>query len=951
MIKNIIGQMLLLLCAGAIVCPPAWAQEQSQEREADNSEVEEIVVTGTRIKRRDFFTPSPLMTISEDEIEYSGQWTLEETLNQMPQVTPDYGRASNNPGNGMARVALRNMGPGRSLVLLNGRRVGASGKSGYVDINNIPQTLIERVEIITGGTSAVYGSDALAGVVNFITRQNFTGFAVDASASVTEHGDAQSYDLSLTYGHDLADGRGNITVYAGLLQREASFADSREFTKYAWQEDWEGNLEQGGSGAIPETGIYYPPLFWPEDPDADWPRTTFYADGNPRQMVFPDDYYNYAPANYLQVPLDREAFGLMGHYPLTDRYEAYLEASYTHTTPAQNLAPTPAFGWVEVNLDNPILTPAARDLFTNQFACDANLACVYMGRRFVETGPRIIDEENDYYRITAGVRGELGSNWEIDGWLSYTRATTERLQLGDVSRSRLQQALLVDPVTGNCTDPTGGCVPANIFGAGNLSPEATEFVGYPPFENPSQRVHKLASVFVSGSPLSTWAGELDVAVGLEWRSDESQWLVDEALFTGDQFGWDRTSPGGGDDSVTEAYVETVVPLASDRRWANYLSLELGARYSDYKYAGGVWTYKAGLEWRPSNAVQFRAMGQRSVRAPNSFELFEEQRSFVDMPLGWTDPCTASEDPLGQGPSFAEKCVIQGLPEDQVGVWEAVDGYPLEIINGGNPDLEPEVGQTLTVGMVLTPSWLRDWQFALDFYEIELTGAIGKIDSQEVCFDDDNTEHTFCDRITRDQTGHRVQEVSIKGNKGLLSTTGFDVQAYYRAELPDLFAIGDGSAGIDVNIIWTHLLDQKDQESPATEIQSCAGYFGGQCRTSGRSGSGSDTTFTQDRVRVSINYFSGPFSTHLGWRWIRGSDNHELLEDNYDPAVKSVPSKQYLDLGISFEFSEHLVARLGVNNILDTDPPQMADHTWDNNTDTGLYDIFGRSYYLSFSMHY
>jgi outer membrane cobalamin receptor len=196
--------------------PWALAQEGADTPQID-AEIEEVVVTGSRIKRRDFFTPSPLMTISEEEIEFSGQWTLEETLNQMPQVTPDYGRASNNPGNGMATVALRNMGPGRSLVLLNGRRIGSSGNRGYVDINNIPQALVERVEIITGGTSAVYGSDALAGVVNFITRDDFEGFAVDASASVTEYGDAESYDLSLTYGRDLAGGRGNIAVYAAVL--------------------------------------------------------------------------------------------------------------------------------------------------------------------------------------------------------------------------------------------------------------------------------------------------------------------------------------------------------------------------------------------------------------------------------------------------------------------------------------------------------------------------------------------------------------------------------------------------------------------------------------------------------------------------------------------------------------------------------------------------------------
>lgn len=937
---------------------PARGQDDSSESDAHDADIEEITVTGSRIKRRDYFTPSPLMTISEKDIDFSGQWTLEETLNQMPQVTPDYGRASNNPGNGMAQVALRNMGPGRSLVLLNGRRVGPSGNRSAVDINNIPQALVERVEIITGGTTAVYGADALAGVVNFITRTDFSGFGIEAAASTTERGDSESYDLNVTWGHNFENGRGNLSVYGGLYRREASYASDREHTRVSWLEDYEGNLVEGGSGAVPALQIYWPPMYWPDDPEADTPTTTFDANANPREFIWPDDLYNYAPENYLQVPMDRQALGVFANYRLSDRYEGYLEVSYTHSEGVQQLAPVPAYGWVFVNLDNPILTPATAQLFSDQFACDENLACIYIGRRIQEVGPRIIVTDNDYYRITAGVRGELGRNWDVDAWATYARAETMELLRNDASYSRLLQGLLVDPATGQCFDPSGGCVPLDIFGENRLSPEAAEFLRYRDFENPTERTHKMANIVVSGEPVSTWAGPVGIAAGLEWRGDESVFLTDEVLFTGDILGFNAMSPGGGRDSVTEIYSEAVVPLLSNSAAAEYLGIELGVRYSDYKYAGGVWSYKAGMEWQPWDALRLRTMHQRSVRAPNSFEMFEEQRSSIGLPLADEDPCTASNDPTGAdgGEFVVQKCVIQGLPEDQVGVWEAVDLYPRESVAGGNPHLEPEVGRTWTLGAVITPAALPDWSFAIDYFDIELEGAIGGIDTWRICFDKANVQHVFCDRIFRDESGHVAKVIYLTGNKGIMNTSGLDVQASGSVELSDAWTIGKQTASLGINLIWSHLLSFEDQDSPVSTVLECAGLFGGPCRTSqlGDWG-GSDTTYTRNRVRTSLSYVAGDLDLHVAWRWIEGSKSagweYWDLQPDEDLAIKLVGDRQYLDFGAGFSFSDHVSARMGINNVFDTDPPNMANNTWDNNTDTGLYDVFGRSYFLTVSMRY
>jgi outer membrane receptor protein involved in Fe transport len=680
---------------------------------------------------------------------------------------------------------------------------------------------------------------------------------------------------------------------------------------------------------------------------------TFNPDGTPREFIYPDDWYNYAPVNYLQIPLNRLALGMMGHYDLSDRFEAYLEASFIRNEPAQNLAPVPAFFSAEINLDNPGLTPETRQLFADNYSCAPNLACVNMGRRLLEVGPRYSEDERDYTRIVAGFRGELWQDWDIDGWVTYTTESSIETLRNDASESRTLQGLLVDPVTNQCFDPTGGCVPLNVFGEGNLSAEGVEFIRFADFANLTERTHKLASVFVTGSPIDTWAGPLDLAVGAEWRSDETYFKADDALFTGDALGFHGSSPIEGTEEVFEIYTEAVVPLASDRAWAEYVGLEVGARYSEYKHAGSMWTYKAGGEWQPFEGLRLRAMHQRSARAPNSGELFEEQRTgrtwFVfGQPS--TDPCSASADPVGNG--IVEKCLMQGLPAEQVGVFEATLRYPVDEISGGNPNLIPEVGETWTVGAVISPEFLSNWTFTIDYFALEVTDTIGSIDAWLICFDPVNTGNLFCENLSRDTSGNVAEITQLTSNRGLLETTGIDTQIQYGADLPQFFAFGDHFATINVNLYWTHMLTNKEQENPVTEILDCAGYYGWPCWSNDWG-----SAFPKNRVTSNIHYASGPLGLHLTWRWIEGTDNGAPLRSYIwgipEPnlAIPEVGDEHYLDLGLAYEFGDNFTARLGVNNLLDNDPPQMADAVYSNNTDTGLYDVFGRSYYLTLLAHF
>jgi iron complex outermembrane recepter protein len=933
----------------ALVCLSLSDSSLSQPVLADDGEdaaIEEIVVTGSRIPRRDFYSPSPLITLDRETLDATGRRTLEETLNQMPQVQPDLNRSVNNGGDGTAAVNLRGIGAGRTLVLMNGRRVAPSGTGSAVDVNNLPQALIDRVEIITGGAGTVYGSDAIAGVVNFITRDDIRGLHVDASYSISEDSDARIYDLGATYGLDIARGAGHVTLYAGLYDREALLAGDRELTRTPIENiDETGELVESGTLPSPSAQIFAPPV----DFGSGLPFATFTDEGLPRALVLPDDYYNYQPLNYLQTPLRRLTAGVLASIDINGDHELYVEAGLAENESEIQLAEVPAVAFVQVNTDNPVLAPATRQFFEDNYLVAPGIAAFGVGRRLSEVGPRISNFERAFHRIVAGVRGPLGRGWDYDAWLTYSRSDESEFLLNDGSRSRFAQGLLVDPVTGQCFDPSGGCVPLDIFGAGRISPEAANFLRVDNVENRTERVQKLASIVVTGSPADGWAGPIDTAFGLEWRSDRASFEADEILFTGDTLGNRGAAPVEGTETVIEAYGEALIPLVQNRAWADYLALEVGARYSRYDYARGVWTYKYGLNWDFSNAIRFRAMQQRSVRAPNNAELFTEQfveNSFFVGADSSDDPCSASNDPIALG--YLDKCVLQGLPADQVGVFEA-SSVPTQFIYGGNPELVPEAADTTTLGVVFEPAFLPNWQFSVDYFDVDVTDSIGDIAPTAICFDERNTDNLFCANLVRDAAvGYNVVEVlAPTSNRGRISSRGIDTQLAYAAELPDSMSWFGDSSSFALNLYWTHLLENSWQLNPTTGVIECTGLFGNFCPLN-RIGQGA--TFPENRVSGRLRLTSGPVGIDLVARWIDGSDNSDAAEADFlgQPApllgVPSIGSRYYLDLGISYDFDDWLSIRFGIDNLTDTDAPLMPGVN--NNTDAPLYDVYGRSYFLT-----
>jgi iron complex outermembrane receptor protein len=438
-----------------------------------------------------------------------------------------------------------------------------------------------------------------------------------------------------------------------------------------------------------------------------------------------------------------------------------------------------------------------------------------------------------------------------------------------------------------------------------------------------------------------------MAFGAEWRQDKGLFTADEALFTGDSLGYSGDSPVSGTESVYEFYTEALVPLIDSDNTGHYLGLELGVRYSDYKNAGPAWTYKAGLEWQPINSLRFRTMFQHSVRAPNNEELFKEQftRPSVAISDDRFDPCSASQDPAASG--ITEKCLLQGLSSGQIGVFEAEPFYPVDFVLGGNPSLVPEDSDTLTIGVVITPAAIPALTMAFDYFDLEVSNTIGDISAFEICFDPLNSGNAFCENLSRDTTGNIRQISEPISNRGLLAVKGFDAQLQYQMDLPSSLSILDEYASLSITSMLTHYSSVKSQENVVTEIRECNGLFGWPCAD--RDGA----SFPENRMITSLDYTSGALNIHLTWRWIDSMENAAPLSSAIfgypDPelGIPTVPSYNFFDLGLGYRFNDHWRARLGVTNLLDKDPPLYADQANQNNTDTSLYDIFGRSFYLSF----
>ncbi|MEZ5655263.1 MAG: TonB-dependent receptor [Sphingobium sp.] len=935
------------ILAAALVSPSiAVAQDapqESQEAQGAGFGDQVIVVTGTRIARPDLESSSPVSVVSQESIKLAGKPGVEEFLRDIPQAVAAIGSGTNNGNPGAATVDLRNLGEERTLVLVDGKRFVPYDYDGIVDLNMIPQALVERVEVVTGGASAVYGSDAIAGVVNFVMKKDFQGIQADAQYGISEEGDGQTYVLSLTGGTNFADGRGNITVSGSYSKQKAVYQGARKFSEEALASS---DFSPGGS-------FTNAPGFLDLGPDG----YQFTASGDLVDMgTNPGAFqpFNFNPFNLLQSPFEKYTATAIARYELTDTVEFFGRGSYGKSKVTTIIAPTGTFFFpFDINYSvNPFLSNQAKSIIATYDTDSDGIVTAGIGRRLTELGTRDSVYENEAWQIVGGFRGEFSPtlNWEVFAQYGKTNRTQDFLN--DVAFDRAQQAVLAVPGPA-CSDPSNGCVPANIFGPGNLTDAAADFIRLDLHEDNST-TQMVAGGFVSGDlpfsvPMASKPGAF--VVGIEYRKETAEANPDINLVQGNSIGFGSSTPIDAEFRVWELYSEVKLPIVSDVPFVEELNLEGGVRYADYKNkvnSLGVgnsftnWSWKIGGDWKPVESLRFRAMYQRAVRAPNIGEIGQPQTpSTGDAQV---DPCQGSL-PVGDA-ALTALCIATGVPAANIGsVGGPISGQINNYV-GGNPNLVPEKSTTITVGAVFDPEFLPGFTATVDYFDIKVDKAIVQVPEQAIldaCYTIEmDANGTYCSLIFRNPLNGRLiggTETGVDAavrNVGFLRARGIDVSASYKFDMGNA-----GNLGVGINL--TRQLKSDLQFASFLPVNHCVGLVGNTCLRPDPKWRWTQTT----------TWTKGPVTLQLAWQHLGKLTQDTVAFGDALPSdfvVPQIKAYDYFDLSGIVDITDNFSLRGGISNLFDKQPPVVGNDyggTAENsgNTYPATYDVLGRSFFI------
>lgn len=906
----------------ALASVPAFAQDAADEADEQTA----IVVTGSRIARPDLNSNSPISVVTGDQIQDKGIVNVEQALNQLPQVTPGLNANVNNGGNGTVTVDIRGLGAERTLVLVNGRRMVPSNNNGVVDLNVINPMLIDRVDVVTGGASATYGSDALGGVVNFILKKDFEGVEVSSQFGGSTRGDSESWTIGGMLGGNFADDRGNAIAAVSYTDRGDSFQADREFSRI----DFFGGSGTGIAGRLDNQFT---------NPFATNADTAFNADGSVRNfrnnfdLTDPTtDRYNFAPVNYLQTPLKRFTFSALGHYDITDSIQAFAEGHYIQSNVKLQLAETPATN-IFLNPLSPVLSASARALAATR--PDPSAPLVFR-RRMTEVGPRVQTFKFDVTQLTAGLTGKVfdGWNWEV----SYGRGRVDASQglENDVSRSRLTSGL-----NGCPAGSPAGCVVVDAFGPGRLSESAINFIRIASSVDlfSFNRDNVLASL--SGEFGGLPAGDIGFAVGAEYRNDKSNFVPSDQAQTGDLTGFNAVQPISGSIETKEIFGEVNIPLIADVPFVQKLTLALKGRFSDYSTVGGIGTYSVEGEWMPVEGVRVRSTFSRANRAPSVFELF--QAGDQDFPQV-VDPCFRGQ-PRGQrGPvaaNVATICQLQGLPDPNANIL-AQTNTQIEATNVGDLNLFEETSDTFTLGVQFTPQFAPRLNISIDYFDISVdnfisrvqggaSGLVAKCFSQTIANAAALAADPFCSLLSRRANGDLLATVPLTnladiGVSNKLQTRGLDFSYSYAQPLGEKTTLS-----LSGNV--TYLADYK--------------FNGVQQATFATADFG---TLPEFKANSRLTFDHDAFSISLNWQFI--GESTDTAGDLSDPSdFVKIKSESYFDLNASFKASDNFEFFGGLQNMFDNQPPVVTAGFAATNTDENLYDVIGRRFFVGAKMSF
>ena len=951
--RNIKAWALASTLLTGVGASPAFGQAAETAAEEGDT----ITVTGSRIVREDFVSNSPVSTVSSEQFELTGTVNTESLLNTLPQTIPGFDRTSNNPGNGTATVNLRGLGTARTLVLVNGTRMVPSTQGGVVDINNIPTPLIERVEVVTGGASAVYGSDAVAGVVNFILKDDFEGAELRAGYEITEEGDAAIANAGMTFGANFDNGRGNVVMDIAWNDRDALFQGDRGFAEFAQFDAGDGTTFNGGSSGIPGTSIFAGSVGPGTALDCSSSGVTFTPAGDVRcfqDVGANNDFYNYAPVNYIQLPQERFQVSTLGRYEINRHAEIYARGLYSYNKVPQQLAPTPIFQVTDFSIDeSPFLTPSTQALLSDAFGNGTDTdgdgiddtGGAFVRRRLLEVGPRITDDLFNAFQLKGGVRGEINDNFSYDVYYQEGRVLNSLTQLGNVNRDRFDQALIIDPanpsqcLNTSANGATVGCAPLNIFGEGNISEQAAEFLRVSVSAD-NELIQRVAAATITGDTegfLELPGGPIGVAAGVEYRFSSGDFRPSQDLAAGTIAGFNGAPPSGGSFDVYDIYGEFYAPILEGAPFAEILALEGAYRYSEYSTAGGVDAWKLAGEWAPVADVRFRASYNTAVRAPSVSELFSPLSEGFP---GAVDPCSANGVAASNPPGLAALCQATGVPAGNFGsVALNAPAGQIRGLFGGNPDLDVEEAETFTIGAVITPSLIDNLTVTVDYFDVEITDAIASFGGSvnnvlQTCYFDSavgGAGSDFCNVINRRADG-TIDFVSLQSqNAASIELSGVDLSVDYSFALSDLF----GAFAGDMNIAYLGTFTEKNDFTPfeGAETITCAGEFGLTC----------GEPDPEYRHRTTFTWLYGDLTSQLVWRYIGETEDD-------DPSAlyfaETLSAESYFDASVAWDVTDAVRLTVGVDNLLDMDPPLIGDNQEQANTYPATYDVFGRTYFAN-----
>jgi outer membrane receptor protein involved in Fe transport len=903
---------LLPVAALMAASAPAFGQTEAVvEKESG----EAIVVTGSRISQPDLTSNSPISVVSGEALQNQGTVNVEEALNQLPQVTPGLNANVNNGGNGTVSVDVRGLGSARTLVLVNSRRMVPSNNTGVVDLNVINPLLIDRVEVVTGGASATYGSDALGGVVNFILKDKFEGVELTGQYGQTSRGDSETWTIGGLVGGNFGDDRGNATLAVSYTKRGDSFQSER-----AWS-----RIDQLGGSATGVAGRF-DNLF--TNPFATGGNRAFNPDGSVRAFVNnfdltnpATDRYNFAPVNYIQTPQERFTMTALVNYDISDSINFYAEGSYVSSEVKLQLAPTPATN-ILVDPNSPVLSASARALAAGRR--DPNAPLVFR-RRMIEVGPRIQTYDFNVTQLNAGIRGQLFEGWNFDAYYGRGRVDSAQGLQNDVSRSRLTAGL-----NGCPTGSPAGCVRVDAFGAGRITTAAANYIRIASAVDQFTFDRDNVVGFVQGSLGALPGGEIKTVFGAEYRRDASSFTPSDPAQTGDLTGFNAVKPISGSFDTKEVFGELSLPVV------DMFTLAAKGRYSDYSSVGGNFTWSAESDFRPIDGVRLRSTYSKANRAPSVFELF--QAGDQNFPIV-TDPCFRGQ-PGGTlaAPSarVAAICVLQGLPDPRTNVLVQTNSQ-IEGTFVGNENLRAEKTDTLTAGIQLTPSFIPGLTLSADYFDIKVDGYISRVQGGAAglvaaCFAQNITTAAqlaadpYCSLLSRRPNGDLLATVPLTneasaGVNNVLKTRGIDFVLGYERPL------GSSGSKIGLNSNVTYLMDYKYN---GTEF---AGFSSADFGALPQWKANTRLTYSDDTLNVSLN-----------WQYI-GKSTDTFGDIGGAFGTGPIKAQNYFDLNARVNVGEQFEFFGGVQNLFDKQPPSVASGFTATNTDETLYDTLGRRFFI------